>query len=149
MGATEWADFDVVEACGREAQQHFDDWAGTDGAEFQRWPPGHDCRIIRCERDFRPDGTSSPDCRQREERVTLFLTVSPFDWLFVLWLAVAAGGLPATASWRWVFLVNLPFGTAAAAGAARVLRQLSCPRRSRTRWRGGWLPSAVCVRCSL
>src|SRR3954447_960129 len=41
------------------------------------------------------------------------------------------GGLLVEASWRWVFLINLPIGLAAAVAASRVLRESSDPAHAR------------------
>src|SRR5262245_32045064 len=41
------------------------------------------------------------------------------------------GGLLVEASWRWVFLVNLPLGLATAVAAARILRERRDPERGR------------------
>jgi EmrB/QacA subfamily drug resistance transporter len=41
------------------------------------------------------------------------------------------GGLLVEASWRWVFLINLPIGIAAAIAATRVLRESSDPEHAR------------------
>jgi EmrB/QacA subfamily drug resistance transporter len=41
------------------------------------------------------------------------------------------GGLLVEASWRWVFLINLPIGIAAAIAATRILRESSDPEHAR------------------
>jgi EmrB/QacA subfamily drug resistance transporter len=56
-------------------------------------------------------------------------------WAATGGIAAAAGpplgGLLVQASWRWVFLINLPIGLAAAVAATRVLRESSGPEHSR------------------
>jgi EmrB/QacA subfamily drug resistance transporter len=56
-------------------------------------------------------------------------------WAATGGIAAAAGpplgGLLVEASWRWVFLINLPVGLAATAAAARVLRESSDPAHAR------------------
>src|SRR4051794_9243119 len=56
-------------------------------------------------------------------------------WAATGGIAAAAGpplgGLLVQASWRWVFLINLPVGLAAAVAAARVLRESSDPAHAR------------------
>ncbi|HEX6711732.1 MAG TPA: DHA2 family efflux MFS transporter permease subunit [Thermoleophilaceae bacterium] len=56
-------------------------------------------------------------------------------WAATGGIAAAAGpplgGLLVEASWRWVFLINLPVGLAAAIAATRVLRESSDPEHAR------------------
>jgi EmrB/QacA subfamily drug resistance transporter len=56
-------------------------------------------------------------------------------WAATGGIAAAAGpplgGLLVEASWRWVFLINLPVGLAAAFAATRVLRESSDPEHAR------------------
>src|SRR4051795_13148322 len=56
-------------------------------------------------------------------------------WAATGGIAAAAGpplgGLLVEASWRWVFLINLPIGLAAAVAAWRVLRESSDPAHAR------------------
>src|SRR4051794_13346477 len=56
-------------------------------------------------------------------------------WAATGGIAAAAGpplgGLLVEASWRWVFLINLPVGLAAAVAASRVLRESSDPEHAR------------------
>jgi EmrB/QacA subfamily drug resistance transporter len=56
-------------------------------------------------------------------------------WAATGGIAAAAGpplgGLLVEASWRWVFLINLPVGLAAAVAALRVLRESSDPEHAR------------------
>ena len=56
-------------------------------------------------------------------------------WAATGGIAAAAGpplgGLLVEASWRWVFLINLPVGIAAAVAASRVLRESSDPEHAR------------------
>jgi EmrB/QacA subfamily drug resistance transporter len=56
-------------------------------------------------------------------------------WAATGGIAAAAGpplgGLLVEASWRWVFLINLPIGIAAAVAASRVLRESSDPAHAR------------------
>src|SRR3954453_17855618 len=56
-------------------------------------------------------------------------------WAATGGIAAAAGpplgGLLVEASWRWVFLINLPIGWAAAVAAARGLRKSSDPQQAR------------------
>jgi EmrB/QacA subfamily drug resistance transporter len=56
-------------------------------------------------------------------------------WAATGGIAAAAGppigGLLVEASWRWVFLINLPIGLAAAFAAMRVLRESSDPEHAR------------------
>jgi EmrB/QacA subfamily drug resistance transporter len=56
-------------------------------------------------------------------------------WAATGGIAAAAGpplgGLLVEASWRWVFLINLPIGIAAAIAAKRVLRESSDPEHAR------------------
>jgi EmrB/QacA subfamily drug resistance transporter len=56
-------------------------------------------------------------------------------WAATGGIAAAAGpplgGLLVEASWRWVFLINLPVGLAAAVAATRILRESSDPEHAR------------------
>ena len=56
-------------------------------------------------------------------------------WAATGGIAAAAGpplgGLLVQASWRWVFLINLPFGLAAAVAASRLLRESRDPEHAR------------------
>lgn len=67
-------------------------------------------------------------------------------WATVGGVAAAAGpplgGLLVELSWRWVFLVNLPVGLAAAVAGARLLRESRDPDQQRPDWLGTALLAA-------
>ncbi|RZS90877.1 EmrB/QacA subfamily drug resistance transporter [Motilibacter rhizosphaerae] len=64
--------------------------------------------------------TTYPDPRERLRAIGLYAAVSVGGAATGL---LAGGVLTEYASWRWVFLVNLPFGIAALVGGAALLRE--------------------------
>lgn len=73
------------------------------------------------------------------QRTDLIAAIAYLTWpaLVAPIIAPALGGIFATyASWRWIFLVNLPLGVCALIAALRIVPEVQLPTRRPLDWRG-------------
>jgi EmrB/QacA subfamily drug resistance transporter len=70
------------------------------------------------------------------EQLGLGLGINMVAAIFGSFFGILAGGLLSQAGWRWVFLVNVPFGIFGTVWAYRKLREIGIHSRSKIDWLG-------------